>query len=163
LIADPGVAEELAFRLDVFFVGRTSGSGVLRDPLGRITRRFSIDTRGRRDDSYGAINLDETCAFDNGEVEVLRWVIAPAGAGRYVLAEAGAGSGIIGQVQHGDLTFAYHRAQGAARGLASPRYSVRMTMLTPETVLRTVRVSLLGAPLGHVTMIHRQLRQDPSA
>jgi hypothetical protein len=151
------LTDDQAFRPETFFLGQTTGSGVVRDPLSRITRRFRVDTRGQRDQAYGAINFDETFAYDSGEVEVLRWVISAAGPGRYVLAEATAGSGIVAHVRRGDLVFAYSRPSGAARGLAAPRYSVRMTMLAPETVLKSVRISLLGAPMGHVTAIHRRI------
>jgi hypothetical protein len=139
-----------------FFLGQTVGSGVIRDPLARIVRRFRVETRGHEDGSYGAFNLDETYAFDTGEVDVLRWVVSPGGDGRYVLAEASLGSGILAQQQRGEFSFAYRRPFGAARGPASPRFSVRMTLLAPDTVLRMVRICLLGAPLGAVTAIHQR-------
>ena len=78
----------MIFRPESFFIGQTVGGGVLRNPFFRITRRFRVETRGYRDGSYGGIKLDETYAYDTGEVEAFQWMITPAGAGRYVLAEA---------------------------------------------------------------------------
>ena len=151
LMADPAI-----FRPEIFFVGQTFGGGVLRDPFSRVTRRFHVETRGYNDGSYGAFKLDETYAYDTGEVDAFQWVITPAGAGRYVLAEASTGTGIMAQEQCGELTFAYRRPMGPARGLIKPRFEVRMGLIGGDTVLKSVRVGLLGAPLGTVTAFHRR-------
>lgn len=156
MIAPPLIGENLMFRPETFFIGQTIGGGVLRDPFFRITRRFRVETRGYRDGSYGAIKLDETYAYDTGEVEALQWVITPAGAGRYVLAEATTGSGIMAHEQQGELIFAYRRPLGPARGLAKPQFAVRMGLVGGDTVLKTVHMGLLGAPLGTVTAFHRR-------
>jgi len=134
MTATPPMFQDSTFRPESFFIGQTVGGGVLRDPFFRITRRFRVETRGYRDGSYGAVKLDETYAYDTGEVDAFQWVITPAGAGRYVLAEA----------------------LGPARGLAKPRFKVRMGLVGGDTVLKSVRVGLLGAPLGTVTAVHRR-------
>jgi hypothetical protein len=148
--------QDSTFRPESFFIGQTVGGGVLRDPFFRITRRFRVETRGYRDGSYGAVKLDETYAYDTGEVDAFQWVITPAGAGRYVLAEASMGSGIMAYEQHGEVIFTYRRPLGPARGLAKPRFKVRMGLVGGDTVLKSVRVGLLGAPLGTVTAVHRR-------
>lgn len=157
------IAEELMFRPESFFIGQTFGGGVLRDPFFRIARRFRVETRGYLDGSYGAIKLDETYAYDSGEVESFQWVITPAGAGRYVLAEASAGSGILAHEQQGELVFAYRRPLGPARGLAKPRFAVRMGLVGSDTVLKSVKMGLLGAPLGTVTAFHRHTHPSTGA
>lgn len=156
MTATPLVTENLTFRPESFFLGQTIGAGVLRDPFFRITRRFRVETRGFRDGSYGAIKLDETYAYDTGEVEAFQWMITPAGAGRYVLAEASIGSGIMAHEQQGELIFAYRRSLGAARGLAKPRFAVCMGLVGGDTLLKSVRVKLLGAPLATITAFHRR-------
>ncbi|HEX4742318.1 MAG TPA: DUF3833 family protein [Caulobacteraceae bacterium] len=156
MTATPRIFENLTFRPERFFIGQTVGGGVLRDPFFRITRRFRVETRGYRDGSYGGIKLDETYAYDTGEVEAFQWMITPAGAGRYVLAEASMGSGIMAYEEEGEVIFAYRRPLGPARGLAKPRFTVRMGLVGGDTVLKSVRVGLLGAPLGTVTAFHRR-------
>lgn len=154
MYADIGNAEDLAFRPEQYFLGATEGNGLLRDPFGRVTRRCRVSTRGERDSAYGALRLEETYDFDDGEVEALRWVITSAGAGRYVLAEASAGSGIVAELSGGDLIFAYHRAYGGAPIKA--RLAVRMTLIAPRVVLKTARITVLGAPMGAMTVLHRR-------
>ncbi|MBV8683459.1 MAG: DUF3833 family protein [Caulobacteraceae bacterium] len=156
MTAIPLMAENVIFRPETFFIGQTVGLGVLRNPFFRITRRFHVETRGYHDGSYGAIKLDETYAYDTGEVEAFQWVITPAGAGRYVLAEASIGSGIMAEEEGGELIFGYRRPLGAARGLAKPRFDVRMGLIGGDTLLKSVRVGLLGAPLGTLTAFHRR-------
>jgi hypothetical protein len=156
MTASARLCDDVIFRPEAFFLGHTVGAGVVRDLLGRVTRRFSVDTRGVREEAYGAIKLDETYAFDNGEIEVMRWMISAAGPNRYVLAEAKAGSGIVAQTQSGEMVFAYNRSSGGARGLASPHFAVRMTRLGDETILKAVKVSVLGAPLATLTGFHRR-------
>ena len=154
--ADIETAEDLAFRPEMFFLGATAGSGLLRDPFGRVTRRCRVTTHGERDSAYGALRLDETYAFEDGEIDALRWVVTGAGSGRYVLAEARAGSGIVASFSGADLSFVYHRAVRGSPMKA--RVAVRMTMLAANTVLKTSRISLLGAPVGALTVIHRRGR-----
>jgi hypothetical protein len=156
MTANPLMAEHSIFRPESFFIGQTVGGGVLRNPFSHITCRFRLETRGYHDGSYGAIKLDETYAYDTGEVEAFQWVITPAGVGRYVLAEASAGSGIIAEEQGGELMFAFRRPLGPARGLAKPRFEVRMGLVGGDTLLKTVRVGVLGAPLGTITAFQRR-------
>lgn len=146
------------FRPETFFLGRTEGTGVLRDPFGRLQRRCEVVTVGERRAAYGALSLDETFTFDDGEVDAWRWVITSGGDGRYMASELTAGSGIIGQRHGDDYVIAFSRPHGRARGLTAPRYVSRFTLMAPDLALKTVKVSLLGAPVARMTVIHRRIR-----
>src|SRR5580704_4257351 len=43
---DGGWRLGLVFEPETFFLGRTEGAGVMRDPFGRIVRRYHITTTG---------------------------------------------------------------------------------------------------------------------
>jgi hypothetical protein len=62
----------------------------------------------------------------------------------------------MAEEQGGELIFAFRRPLGPARGLAKPRFDVRMGLVGGDTLLKTVRVGVLGAPLGTVTAFHRR-------
>ena len=145
------------FRPEAFFLGRTEGSGVVRDPFGRVTRRCAIHTLGATQASYGAIQFDETFTYDDGEVDVWRWAVTAGPDGQYIAAESAAGSGIVGHRVGDDYALSFHRPVGKARGLAAPRYSTRFTLLAPDLALKSVKVSLLGAPIAAMTAIHRRV------
>ena len=144
------------FRPEVFFLGRTQGAGVVRDPLGRIIRRCAISTHGEFSPTYGAIHFDETFTFDDGQVDVWRWAMTPGRDGRYVAAEATVGSGIAAETRGLDCHLTFHRRAGRAHSLLAPRYATRFTLLTPDMALKRARVSLLGVPLAILTAVHRR-------
>jgi hypothetical protein len=147
---------DLAFQPENFFLGRTEGAGVVRDPFGRIVRRCHIRTEGEFSPGAGAIRFDEVFTFDDGEIDVWRWAMTPGRDGRYVAAEAKAGAGITGERRGGDYVVVFRRPTGHAQGLLSPLYRSRFTMLSPGLALKRADVSLFGLPLGSLSAVHRR-------
>ena len=147
----------LAFAPEAFFLGRTEGAGVVRDPFGRIVRRCHIVTTGAFSVAQQALRFDETFAYDDGEIDTWRWVMQAGRDGRYVAAEAKAGSGLVGERQGDDYLISFRRPTGRAKGALSPRYRTRFTLLSPEMALKRADVSLLGVPMGSLSAIHRRM------
>jgi hypothetical protein len=147
----------LAFEPESFFLGRTVGAGVVRDPFGRIVRRCRVSTDGSYSAIHGALRFDETFTYDDGEVDVWRWVMQPGREGRYIAAEAKAGVGITGELRGGEYVLAFHRPVGRAAGLLAPRFVSRFTMLAPDLALKQADVSLFGLPLGRLSAVHRRV------
>ena len=145
------------FRPEVFFVGRTEGSGIVRDAFGHITRRCEIVTVGSRQASYGALRMEETFTYDDGEVDVWRWVVTPGGDGRYIASEQIAGSGLVANRDGDDYVINFRRPVGKGPRWLAPRYATRFSLLSPDIALKTARITLLGAPLGVLTGIHRRI------
>lgn len=138
-------------------LGRTEGWGVVRDAFGRLRRRCRISTEGRWSDAYGAIHFDETYSYDDGEIDVWRWAMAPAGDGRYVGAEASVGSGISGQIVGGEYVIAFNRSLPRRPDWLRPRFNSRFCQVGETTALKIARISLLGAPLGVLTAVHEKV------
>ncbi|MBS0410352.1 MAG: DUF3833 family protein [Proteobacteria bacterium] len=147
----------MTFRPELFFLGRTEGHGVVRDPLGRVARRCRVETIGDYSTSRSAIEFEEVFTYDDGEVDVWRWVMTQGSNGMYVAAEAVAGAGITGYRQDEDYVLTFRRAVGPAKGLLSPSFKTRFTMVAPGMALKTVQVSLLGVPLGVMTATHQRV------
>jgi hypothetical protein len=147
----------LAFEPETFFLGRTEGAGVLRDPIGRILRRCHITTEGGYSAAQGVLRFDEVFAYDDGEVDVWRWVMQPGREGRYVAAEVKAGAGITGERQGDDYVIAFRRPVGRATGPFAPSFHSRFTLLSPELAMKRANVSLFGVPLGALTAVHRRI------
>jgi hypothetical protein len=154
---DPRPPLGLSFAPESFFLGKTEGGGVLRDPLGRITRRCRITTEGVFNAAQGTLRFDETFTYDDGEVDVWRWVMQAGREGRYVAAEAKAGAGITGEMRDGDYVLAFRRPVGRAAGVLAPRFQSRFTLLSPDLALKRADVSLFGIPLGCLSAVHRRL------
>ena len=151
------VMGDTIFRPEKFFVGRTEGSGIVRDAFGRILRRCEIVTMGSRQASYGALQMDETFTYDDGEVDVWRWVVTAGGDGRYIASEQVAGSGIVAHRNGGDYVLAFHRPTSRTPKWLAPRYATRFSLLSADIALKTAKVSLLGAPIAVLTAIHRRV------
>ena len=147
----------LAFAPEAFFTGRTEGAGVVRDPFGRIVRRCRIVTLGAFVETQQALRFDETFAYDDGEIDIWRWVMQPGRDGRYVAAEAKAGSGLVGERQGDDYVISFRRPVGRARGALAPHFRSRFTLLSPDTALKRADISLLGLPMGSLSAIHRRV------
>jgi hypothetical protein len=144
------------FRPEVFFLGRTEGWGVARGPGGRILRRCRIATDGRLDEAYQAIHFDEVFTWEDGDNDEWRWAMTRGLNGSYVAAEALAGAGIQGRYDGGDYLLSFRRpikGQGGPR----PRFMARFTLISPEVALKTVKVSVLGLPVGSMHAFHRRL------
>jgi hypothetical protein len=147
----------LAFEPETFFLGRTEGAGVVRDPIGRIVRRCHITTDGGFNPAQGVLRFDEVFAYDDGEVDVWRWVMRPGREGRYIAAESKAGAGITGERQGDDYVIGFRRAVGRASGAFAPSFRTRFTLLSPELALKQASVSLFGVPLGALLAVHRRV------
>ena len=158
--AEPPVrpASALAFAPETFFLGRTEGAGVVRDPLGRIIRRCRVTTEGAYSATQSALRLDEVFTYDDGEVDVWRWAMQAGRDGRYIAAEAKAGTGIAGEQRGGEYVIGFRRPLGRASGLIAPHYRSRFTLLDRDVALKTVRVALFGVPVGSMSAIHRRIR-----
>ena len=153
----PPPSGDLVVRPEVFFLGRTEGAGVVRNPFGGIVRRCAVTTEGVFSPAYRAIHFDETFAYDDGEVDVWRWAMTAGADGRYVAAEAMAGAGIVGERRGGDYLISFRRPVGKAQGWLAPRFSTRFTLLSPELALKRAKVSLAGLPVGTLTAVHRRV------
>jgi hypothetical protein len=147
----------MAFEPEVFFLGRTEGAGVVRDPVGRIVRRCNVTTDGGYSAAQGLLRFDEVFAYDDGEVDTWRWVMQPGRDGRYVAAEAKAGSGITGERHGDDYVLRFRRPVGRAAGPFAPRFRSCFTLLSPELALKRANVSLFGVPLGALIAVHRRI------
>jgi hypothetical protein len=157
LAAVPSPAAEAHFRPESFFVGRTEGGGVVRDPFGRIARRCAVTTWGVFDPHRQSVRFEETFAYDDGEVDVWRWVMSAGGDGRYVAAEALAGAGITGERRGGDYCLTFRRPVGKATGWLRPRFATRFSLLAPDLAFKQSRVTLMGIPVGVLTAVHRRV------
>jgi hypothetical protein len=149
------------FRPEVFFVGRTEGSGIVRDAFGGSVRRCDIVTVGSRQAAYGALQMEETFTYNDGEVDVWRWVVTAGGGGRYIASEQIAGSGLVANRDGDDYVLNFNRPVGKGPRWLAPRYATRFSLLSPDIALQAVKVSLLGAPVAVMTAIHRRL-VDPT-
>lgn len=72
-----------AFRPEDFFDGKLEGWAVLEGPLGGLERRASIKAEGSHEKSSGVTRFREVWTFDDGQIDILNWLIRSLGENRY--------------------------------------------------------------------------------
>jgi hypothetical protein len=148
---------ETTLRPERFFLGQTSGSGLLRNVFGKVIHRFALTTRGARDGAYGGIKIDHTYAFDNGEIDVMSWLVKEAANGRYLIGDAQSARTRLAQIVDGDFSFVVHRRFTNRFGLATLRCQGRISLVEADTALSTIKLTMVGAPLGTLTGYHHRI------
>ena len=65
------------FKIEEYFLGKTSASGLFIDRLGKVRRQFTVDMEGIQEGDTFILN--ETFLYDDGEEEFRRWEIKKTG------------------------------------------------------------------------------------
>ncbi len=69
------------FKIEEYFLGKTSASGLFIDRLGKVKRQFTVDMEGIQEGDLFILN--ETFLYDDGEEEFRRWEIKKTGDKSY--------------------------------------------------------------------------------
>ncbi len=147
---------DMTCRPERFFLGRCGGSGVVRSVFGRLLRRFTVSTTGTVETGYGAVQVVHTFVFDNGDIEIMKWLVTEGEASGYMFYDDHSGGGLTVHRIGEDFHYHFHAAlRGCPRPLKA-RFDGRMTLLAPESLMVVVRVSLFGIPLAVMTAVHRR-------
>ncbi|MDE2356862.1 MAG: DUF3833 family protein [Alphaproteobacteria bacterium] len=147
---------DMSCRPERFFLGRCNGAGVIRSPFGGLIRRFTVSTTGTVETGYGAVQVVHTFVFDNGDIEVMKWLVTDGQAGAYMFYDRHASAGLTVNETGEDFRYHFHTTLRGLPKWIKPRFDGCMTLLAPESLIAVVKVSLLGAPLGTMTAVHRR-------
>ena len=69
------------FKLEEYFLGKTTASGLFIDLFGKVKRQFTVEMEGIQEGDVFILN--ETFLYDNGEEEFRRWEITKTGERTY--------------------------------------------------------------------------------
>ena len=69
------------FKIEEYFLGKTTASGLFIDRLGKVRRQFTVDMEGIQEGDLFILN--ETFLYDDGEEEFRRWEIKKTGDKSY--------------------------------------------------------------------------------
>jgi|TARA_B100000787_G_C16153117_1_gene277565 hypothetical protein len=61
------------FKIEEYFLGKTSASGLFIDRFGKVKRQFTVEMEGIQDGEI--FTLNETFLYDDGEEEFRKWII----------------------------------------------------------------------------------------
>jgi hypothetical protein len=64
---------KLELKIEEYFLGKTSATGLFIDRFGKVRRQFTVDMEGIQEDDKFILN--ETFLYDDGEQEFRKWII----------------------------------------------------------------------------------------
>lgn len=144
------------FRPDLFFIGRTAGSGEIRSASGKLLKRCRILTLGVPDANFGAMHFDETYLFDDGEVDTLHWAVVRNDAEELSATEISVVGRPVMKLDGPTWRIRFKRVGQGPAGLALT-YDAVFTAIEPEVVLKRTAVKLFGVTLAVLTAFHRRV------
>lgn len=93
----PASLDKPEMRPEVFFAGRTRGSGEL-ELRGRGARAFQVEGFGRAE-ADGSFRLDQTVTYADGDIEKRTWILRPAEDNTYTGTLSDAAGEVAGETR----------------------------------------------------------------
>ena len=135
----------------VFFDGKLSAHGVIKDRGGVVIRTFNADIDAFWRDGVGT--LDENFLFDDGEIQRRVWTLTPSGTGHYI---STAGD-VVGE---GKLSFSGNSifldyvlriAYGGAS--VDVRVDDRMYLVSEDVLINESIMTKYGVRVGSIALV----------
>ena len=138
------------FKLEEFFLGKTTASGLFIDLFGKVKRQFTVEMEGIQQGDVFILN--ETFLYDNGEEEFRRWEITKTGEKTY----EGNSSDIIG-VAKGErsgnaVNWHYTLKLKYGDGILNVKFDDWMFLQEDGYLINIAKVKKFGITLGRVIL-----------
>lgn len=155
------VAEHAAYtpvlEPQVFFDGKLTAHGVVKNRSGRIIRTFDADIEASWRDGVGT--LVEDFIFDDGELQQRIWVLKAQDDGSF-FATAGDVVGTAQMHVAGNSAFMeYVLTIAYGNSTVDVRVDDRMYLVTPDVVINESKLTKLGVNVGSLSLViirHRE-------
>lgn len=133
-----------AMRAETFFLGRTSGSGVLQNRAGRPSRTFQVRSIGRA--VPGGITVAQEIRWNDGDIDRRSWTVRRTGPNSYRGALTDAPGPVTAEA-HGNVLRLRYRLRNPGV------YMEQWLYLQPDgrTVLNEGTVSVLGLTVARLS------------
>lgn len=142
------------FKLEEYFLGKTSASGLFIDRFGKVKRQFTVDMEGIQEGDLFILN--ETFLYDNGEEEFRRWEITKTGEKTY----EGQSSDIVGVAQGGRsgnaINWHYTLKLKYGDGILNVQFDDWLIMQDEKNVFNKATMKKFGIRLGDVYLFFRK-------
>ena len=139
----PGIVENPALRPELFFEGRTQGTGTLELLTGK-RRSLRVEGRGTAE-ADGSLRLDQVVTFDDGEVQERTWRLVKLDARTYSATLSDATGPVAAEVTGNRFHLRYRLRKPAI-------YMEQWLYLQADgTVLNLATITVLGIPWARLT------------
>jgi len=136
------------FKLEEYFLGKTTASGLFIDLFGKVKRQFTVEMEGIQEGDVFILN--ETFLYDDGEEEFRRWEITKTSETTY----EGNSSDIKGVAQGersgNAINWHYTLKLKYGDGIMLVKFDDWLIMQDSKRVFNKATMKKFGVPLGNV-------------
>ena len=136
------------FKIEEYFLGKTTASGLFIDRLGKVRRQFTVEMEGiQQEDNF---ILNETFLYDDGEEEFRRWEIKKTGENTYEGISDGIIGVALGERSGNALNWHYTLKLKYGDGIMNVKFDDWMIMQDEKNVFNKATMKKFGIRLGDV-------------
>ena len=136
------------FKIEEYFLGQTTASGLFIDRLGKVSRQFTVEMEGiQQEDKF---ILNETFLYDDGEEEFRRWEIKKTGENTYEGISDDIIGVALGESSGNALNWHYTLKLKYGDGIMNVKFDDWMIMQDEKNVFNKATMKKFGIRLGDV-------------
>jgi hypothetical protein len=142
------------FKLEEYFLGKTSASGLFIDRFGKVKRQFTVDMEGIQDGDVFILN--ETFLYDNGEEEFRRWEITKTGEKTYQGNSSDIKGIALGERSGNAVNWHYTLKLKYKDGIMLVKFDDWLIMQDEKNVFNKATMKKFGVRLGDVYLFFKK-------
>jgi len=136
------------FKIEEYFLGKTSASGLFIDLFGKVKRQFTVEMEGIQEGNIFILN--ETFLYDDGEEEFRRWEITKTSDTTYEGNSTDIKGIAQGERSGNAIIWHYTLKLNYGDGLLLVKFDDWLIMQDKKRVFNKATMKKFGVPLGNV-------------
>ena len=141
-------------KIEEYFLGKTSASGLFIDRFGNVKRQFTVDMEGIQDGDLFVLN--ETFLYDNGEEEFRRWEITKTGEKTYQGSSSDIKGIALGERSGNAVNWHYTLKLKYKDGIMLVKFDDWLIMQDEKNVFNKATMKKFGVRLGDVYLFFKK-------
>ena len=136
------------FKLEDYFLGKTTASGLFIDRFGKVRRQFTVDMEGIQEEDNFILN--ETFLYDDGEEEFRKWIIKKTGEKTYEGTSEDIKGIALGERSGNAINWHYTLKLKYGDGIMNVKFDDWLIMQNEKHVFNKATMKKFGVRLGDV-------------
>ena len=136
------------FKIEEYFLGKTSASGLFIDLFGKVKRQFTVEMEGIQEGDIFILN--ETFLYDDGEEEFRRWEITKTSDTTYEGISTDIKGIAQGERSGNAINWHYTLKLKYGDGILLVKFDDWLIMQDKKRVFNKATMKKFGVPLGNV-------------
>ena len=141
-------------KIEEYFLGKTSASGLFIDRLGKVKRQFTVDMEGIQEGDLFILN--ETFIYDDGEEEFRRWEIKKTGDKSYEGRSSDIKGIALGEISGNALNWNYTLKLKYKDGIMLVKFDDWLIQQDEKNVFNKATMKKFGVRLGDVYLFFKK-------